>query len=612
MRGYRHILYAHRGLRLKKVRARVWGAAQDAFLLGGLVAWCEWTGRAVMADGSAFLLFAATFLVWSPLFFGRSHSLVLETLRLLWKTLAPLLFRRFHYRFGFDFRPGGGEKPFRDFQGGVALFGGIVAAVSLFGAALPGILGPLQILSGTLFLSFLGGLWILLILTAIAGAFGVGVLFHAYASERALRHNRAASARRRGFPVRVFLCVVLALGVATALEVFFGARGLFLAALTGAALHAALAFVPRPGSSPGLLIRRAPGPMRRMNLFQLEHAVLAIAFLWISVLMAVACGARAVPSIVHLPLPPAGGTLSLSGTEILGRGCAFVGFLFLLPATLHALKLNGNRLRLDPGSARRPLLTHGPGALTGPVPTPWRFRSATRAPRGGRADLDYDPDGARFRPGSVPPFRRPLEGKGEEERRFLLDHFDWITKRREFYRGLSRLLKIAAGIDFTSGGGYLLAPHHFFIEGMHRDDPGGEEGESRIIGPPFSRLWSRRTRQFLHEWLKKLEIDMIYFEDAVRWPQLRSVLDQAFERFMKTPGAGAVRESDFRFLRGVRVFIDEMEPDREVSGRKGYPEPHFANLSRARILMVFKDRGGEEERSRRDGPRVRVPEPLFG
>ena len=49
-----------------------------------------------------------------------------------------------------------------------------------------------------------------------------------------------------------------------------------------------------------------------------------------------------------------------------------------------------------------------------------------------------------------------------------------------------------------------------------------------------------------------------------------------------------------------------------MSGRQGYPEPHFANLSRARVLMVFKDRGGEDEKARRDGPRIRVPEPLFG
>lgn len=241
------------------------------------------------------------------------------------------------------------------------------------------------------------------------------------------------------------------------------------------------------------------------------------------------------------------------------------------------------------------------------MPVPWRFFPTRRAPRRGRADLDYDPTGSRARPGAAPALRRDLAGLSLGERRFILDHFDFVTKRRAFYRGLQRILKAAKGHAFPSGGGFLLSPHHFFLEGLHRDDPGGEEGEARIVGPAFGTVWDPRTRRFLHEMWSALDVDILYFEDAVHWPQLRLVLDRMFERIMQDPDAGPIQEGDFRFLQGVRVFLDLVEPEGPNRVHGGYQEPHFANLSRARILLVFKDRGGVEDEVETPRPRVRVP-----
>ncbi|MHC4778777.1 MAG: hypothetical protein ACYTFG_09405 [Planctomycetota bacterium] len=613
MKTNRLSLFRSRRLRWRWIRKRFLGFITDVVLLGGLVAWWEYMGRSATADWAAFFLFAVTLVVWTPLFLGRSSSPVLLGLNEVAGRLRRVLAGPFSLQFGFDFRNGESEKPFPDLL--ISILGLLVllGAAYAMGPLLPGCIALLAPLSATLLLAAVGVLWTLLLATCIAGCLGVVIIYHAHRSEEEFRRNPAAEPRRRRPPLVLLAATAASLVLSLGLVLLFGARGLFGAYMAGAAFHVGLAVLPRWGASPGLLVHRvSTGRRGKMGLFQIEHGVLAVVFLWIGLLLALSCGAALSGPFHSWITPISGDAFSLSGTGFLGLGTGVLVFLFLGPATLRAIRINWNWIRTDPAFPRRRVLTHAPGASLPPAPTRWDFRLAGKPPRRGLSDLDYDPEGTRSQRGCAPPLRRDLEGTRPSETRFLLDHFDYVTKRRSFYRGLERLMKISAGYDFISGGGFLLAPHHFFVEGLHRDDPGGEEGEARIVGPPFTSLWDRRTRQFLHEWLSALEVDIVYYEDAVKWHQLRSVLDQAFERYMKVPGGGPIQETHFRLLNGVRVFIEEMEPDRDQASHEGYQEPHFANLSRARVLMVFKDRGEEDEEARKGGPRIRVPAPLFG
>jgi hypothetical protein len=75
-----------------------------------------------------------------------------------------------------------------------------------------------------------------------------------------------------------------------------------------------------------------------------------------------------------------------------------------------------------------------------------------------------------------------------------------------------------------------------------------------------------------------LDLDLIFVEDGVKGPEVQQVFDELFE--------GAIP--------GVRVMIHEFELDTPLL-RQDYPEPDYDGLGRARLLHVFRDRGGEDE-----------------
>ncbi|MHC5035981.1 MAG: hypothetical protein ACYTHM_01580 [Planctomycetota bacterium] len=603
-----------RRLRITQVRRWVYGSLSDLALVGGMIVIAEWTCEAwVRTDWQGFLIFAIVAAVGIPVFFGRSFTPLSALVLWAGKSAGRGFRNRFNYQFGFTFRKARRDPPFLDLTVSVGFLFLLTAGALALSPLTPAFIHTLLPLSGTAYLIVLGVFWLLLLTTLMTAFVGLFIYVQAVRTEGKFHDNPIAARVRKRKSRRLTAILVFSFCLAVCLEIFFGARGLFFVLLALTGVHLGLALLPRWGTSPGLLIRRTDrGRLAGIGLFPLEHYVLTAACTWAVALLAGACGWKAVPSPLALPLAPQSAGGATAGTELLGHGSAIAAFLFLFPITLRALRVNLTWRKRDPARPRKKILTHPPGALERPCPFPWHFRPTRSAPPRSRADLDYDPDAVRARPGTAPPLKRRLEGVDGAERLFLLNHFDYITKRRRFYRGFSKLLKIASAHTFSSGGGFLLAPHHFFIEGLHRDDPGGEEGESRIIGPPFAVLWEHRTRQFLYEVLTGLDIDLVFFEDAVKWPHLRRVFDQAFERYMQNPRGGPVQESEFRLLQGVKVFIDEVDPESSLKTPGGYSEPEFANLFAARVLMVFKDRGGAEERDRQPSPKVRVPMPLFG
>ncbi len=79
-----------------------------------------------------------------------------------------------------------------------------------------------------------------------------------------------------------------------------------------------------------------------------------------------------------------------------------------------------------------------------------------------------------------------------------------------------------------------------------------------------------------------------------RHRRLKRVLACIFEIHDRFGGERLVDERHFRGIQGVRVILHELHLDTPLL-RSGYPEPDYEDLGRARVLHVFRDRGGEEE-----------------
>jgi hypothetical protein len=178
-----------------------------------------------------------------------------------------------------------------------------------------------------------------------------------------------------------------------------------------------------------------------------------------------------------------------------------------------------------------------------------------------------------------------------------------IQLRRKLLSSLERLFKLTSNRGTGSGSGYWVAPHFWFVPGLMRDSQRNPDDEidladqsllSGTVGPPYYRLMPRAVRHHAWEILRALQIDLIFVEDGVSFRRLRRVLRVLFEVFDVHGGRRAANELDFRGLPGIRVMIHEFQFD-EPFKSETYPEPKYDYLGRARILHVFRDRGGHEE-----------------
>ena len=183
---------------------------------------------------------------------------------------------------------------------------------------------------------------------------------------------------------------------------------------------------------------------------------------------------------------------------------------------------------------------------------------------------------------------------GEVKQR--LDRRDEIQVRRQFFRGLAKLFKRASAFKSPGGGGYWLAPHWWFFDGLGREDSDSSEEDVSppLVGPPYHRILPARSRQQLYRVLRATKVDMIFIEDGVSYRKLEKVLRVLLELYDVHGGTRKAEELHFRGLPKVRVMIHDYEPGNPFRS-EDYPEPKFDDLSRVRVLHVFRDRGGEEE-----------------
>jgi hypothetical protein len=183
---------------------------------------------------------------------------------------------------------------------------------------------------------------------------------------------------------------------------------------------------------------------------------------------------------------------------------------------------------------------------------------------------------------------------GEVKQR--LDRRDEIQVRRQFFRGLQKLFKRASAFKGPGGGGFWLAPHWWFVEGVGREDSdaGSEDSAPPLVGPPYSRIIPARARQHAHAVLRATAVDMIFIEDGVTFKNLERVLRIVTELYDVHGGNRRAEEHDFRGVPKVKVMIHDYEPGNPFESET-YPEPKFDDLSRVRVLHIFRDRGGHEE-----------------
>lgn len=278
-------------------------------------------------------------------------------------------------------------------------------------------------------------------------------------------------------------------------------------------------------------------------------------------------------------------------TQAIGQLATLAALFLLLRAAAHLRRLTGGD-----AAPERPLDPTIWVQREPPEETPWRsaaegrgFRvlDATRPPASG-FDLVVGDDAhpQRFEP-------RPDAGPDalgwQVLRRFH------VVMRRRFYKRMKRLMKALRAADVDGGSGYLFCPHAWLVHGVVRDvdvtrHASGSLVGPGIVGPLYQQVFSPRTRRYLGDVFRALGIDIVFFEDAIRWPDLKRVFRVAFEIYDQQRGPVVPRH--FVGIPRVRVLVQEEAAEPDPLPERPHPTPAPGHV---RVLVILRDRGGEEE-----------------
>lgn len=163
--------------------------------------------------------------------------------------------------------------------------------------------------------------------------------------------------------------------------------------------------------------------------------------------------------------------------------------------------------------------------------------------------------------------------------------------RRAVARGIERALAAAAERRFERGSGFWIAPHFPFVPHLTRDV---DETADGWIGQPWRKLIPYPAREHLRRVLAELELDLCFVEDGVRSAEFNQVLARLYEHHA-TRGPGRLDDVTlFGGLPRLRVVVHDYVLEHPYRAT-GYPETDYEHLGRARILHVYRDRGGDED-----------------
>ena len=261
----------------------------------------------------------------------------------------------------------------------------------------------------------------------------------------------------------------------------------------------------------------------------------------------------------------------------------------------------------------------------------WIVRSA----RGRRAeDTTWPWDGSGIRGASDRTRSSP-----RRDLLFRLQRRLHVVLRRVLFRRLHSLFKEVTARPRPPGVGYLLCPHVWPVPAIVRDTSGAEtDGTSRsavggmLVGRPYSAVFPLRVRRYLGGAMRHLDLDAIWWEDGVRWSDLRAVLGVLLETWDQ--GRGPARDLHFVGIPRVAVHVQEPEDleagsphvgdedDEQDAGKDGVAGSDAGTSPgsapgvdgeegppplRARALVIRRDGGGREAEAREPAPGVSAP-----
>lgn len=420
----------------------------------------------------------------------------------------------------------------------------------------------------------------------------IGIFIPIAVLDRWLKSWLGETDRRGAIVAAVVLYALAVSGVASIVP---ASAVLFLCLVV--AVASAAIYLPRGSDGAAFLWRaRAERPIYAVPLRRVLAAAFGLVALLLFNILMMACGGRlfgAAPEADTMPI-----------TSVLGAMTAWtmplligVGVFWLANAHRHdparrsapTARIHGNFPPEQMRTTARTLARWG-----------WKSRPAANGRERGDVGIELvhpeRSEATEFDPRW--PLKVSLADLQAGEVRSRLERRDEIQLRRHFFRGLSKLFKRAAPFKGPGGGGLWLAPQWWFIEGLGREDSdtaADDPSSAKLVGPPYHRVFLPRARQHLHQVLRATAVDMIFIEDGVSARKVEKVLRVLLELFDVHGGRERAEEMHFRGLPKVRVMIHDYEPGNPFESDV-YPEPKFDDLSRVRVLHIFRDRGGHEER----------------
>ena len=278
---------------------------------------------------------------------------------------------------------------------------------------------------------------------------------------------------------------------------------------------------------------------------------------------------------LNLRVRQSGRTPRLETTTVEEMVRSFLAILVLV-ALLLGLVLQGHRLWFAPPApemASRLPFAHYPGRAAA-----WILAAGTLV-----STFLYLYEFTLRRRGSDPAFPGPVASARERVLELVRANLDLARAGRR-----------------DRGEGFLFAPHWWPSDRMYRDTWHEDDLTEGSAGPDFQHHYGQPARRLLRQLLRALAIDLVYIEDGVPSALLPRVFAALFHHYDATGGGQGARdqvlaERDLAAPPGVHLALQEIELDVPAKGLGPYKEPSYESLSRARVLLVLRVRGGADE-----------------
>jgi hypothetical protein len=295
----------------------------------------------------------------------------------------------------------------------------------------------------------------------------------------------------------------------------------------------------------------------------------------------------------------------LSVTDLLGRAFFWLGNLFcgyLAVATFWIFFVR--RPNEDPSQLSAPVLwvpppSLGPGARAEAAlnAAGYVVSRASRFPRAQDVDLAlFDARPSFALPPGVPGYGVQASDWDAPELVERVRRLEMRAKRRRALSSMRQLLESASAHSYRRGEGFFFAPQCWLIDGLQRDEVEQEDAldaeadSHQRLAPLYQRLFDIRLRRHLHAVLRSADLDVIFVEDGLQKESVLMVLERLLLRF-ESGHNEPLQEHELQGLIGLRAHIQQIGLDRPLRSLHKLREPRYDDISRARILLLVRDRG---------------------